>query len=149
MSNNTANAFELPAIDLTDIADLPAFASPPAGTYLVNLTIVAKTINQVPSIEFAYELTEAIEIGTEEAERPAMPGQKWSDLHSLDGDGLKWAKPKLVFLGQLNGVTTLPDIVAASQGIQVKVQVKYGAPVESKKEPGTMVRYARTTMLEA
>lgn len=148
MSQAQAHAFELPAIDLSDIEDMPGFSSPPAGIYIVNLSIVAKTISEKPSLEFAYELVEAVEIGSDEAERPAKPGQKWSDLHGLDSDGLKFAKPKLAFLGKMNGVTTLPDIVAASQGLQVKVQVKYGAAVESKKEPGTMVRYARTTLVE-
>lgn len=148
MTNATTRAFELPDIDLSDIEDIPGFSSPPAGTYIVNLSIVTKTILEKPSLEFAYELVEAVEIGSDEAERPAAPGQKWSDLHRLDSDGLKFAKPKLAFLGKMNGVTTLPDIVAASQGLQVKVQVKYGGAVESKKEPGTMVRYARTTLVE-
>jgi hypothetical protein len=147
-ANNTASHIDLPAIDLSDIEDMPGFSSPPAGLYIVNLTVLAKDVKNVgPALEFNYELAEALQIGTDEAERPAKVGQKWSDLHALDSDGLKYAKPKLSFLGQLNGVTTLPDIVAASQGLQVTVQVKYGAPAESKKEPGTFVRYARNTFV--
>lgn len=147
MSDNNM-ILELPAIDLSDIEDMPGFSSPPAGVYIANLTVVAKTISDKPTLEFSYELVEAIEIGTDEADRPAKPGQKWSDLHGLDSGGLKYAKPKLAFLGKMNGVTTLPEIVAASQGLQLKVQVKYAAAVESKKEPGTFVRYARTNFVE-
>lgn len=143
-----ANALELPAIDLNDIEDMAAFTSPPAGTYVVSVSIAAKQINDNPMLEFTYELAEIIEVGTDEADRPAKVGQKWSDLHKLDSDGLMYAKPKLAFLGKMNGVSTLPDIVAASQGVQVKAEVKYGKPVESKKEPGTFVRYSRINFID-
>jgi hypothetical protein len=77
-----ANVDALFSQDLDDLADLPSFETPAPGSYILNVTCEAKTINNKAAIEAAFEVVEVVEL-KDPADKIVPAGTKFSTAFFL------------------------------------------------------------------
>lgn len=88
---------ELANATLDDVEDIPDFEVPPVGSYLLNVQLDRKTVNDKDCIEASFTVEETIELANED-DKPAAKGTKFSILYQLGnkyglGNYKKLAKP--------------------------------------------------------
>lgn len=127
MSEQAMNDVSILGMDLDTVEDVPGFDNPPSGTYKCSVSLNVKEINAKQFLSFDYTLLEVVSKGVQHPDNPTMEGQKFNTLSTLDTNGIKYAKEKLVFLKGLAGVegNTIQDIVDGVKEIPVTATFKY------------------------
>ena len=83
----TATSMEdLFAASIDDLADLPAFETPPPGSYLLRVTCDTKSVNDKPVVEAAYEIMEVVELANPETDVPPAVGTKFNTIFMIDNE---------------------------------------------------------------
>lgn len=91
---------------IDDLADLPSFETPPAGSYILSVTTDVKTINDKQCVEASITVVETVEL-KDSAATPVADGTKFSQLFMLDnefgvGNLKKFLKPFADHFGTSN-----------------------------------------------
>lgn len=86
--------------DLDDIEDLPGFAVPPNGEYLLKMKTEIKEVNSKQAVEASFEIMECIKKDND-ADTDAKIGDKFSSLFFLQGDNPDGVKISLGKLKEL------------------------------------------------
>lgn len=94
---------DLLSADLDDLADLPSFETPPAGAYILEVTMDVKPVNGKDAVEASIVVVETTELADKEA-TPVVAGTKFSQLFMLDneygvGNLKKFLKPFAAHFG--------------------------------------------------
>jgi len=129
--------------NLDDVADLPSWALPPAGTYIANLSIETKKINLKDAIEFKYVVAETVELADPNDTNPAA-GSSFSIAFQI-GNPIGLGKFKEAIKPVMNylGTSSYGDVLSGQvTGMQVEVTLKHRA---DKKDPDRA--YADVTKL--
>lgn len=95
---NVANIADLFSASLDDLADLPAFETPPPGSYLLRANMEVKEVNKKQCVEASFEVLETVELTNPAEDTAVVPGTKFSTLFMLDnqfgvGNLKKFLKP--------------------------------------------------------
>ena len=72
--------------ELDDIEDLPGFVVPANGEYILNVKTEFKEVNKKSAVEIGYEMVECVKKDND-ADADSKPGDKFSQLFFLSGDG--------------------------------------------------------------
>lgn len=76
---------DLLSANLDDLADLPAFETPPAGAYLLGVRYDVKKVNNKDAVEASYRVEETVELEDKSGETAAVAKDtKFSQLFMLD-----------------------------------------------------------------
>lgn len=78
-----ADIGDLFSSSLDDLADLPSFETPPAGSYVLNASTDVKEINGKQTVEASFTVVETVELKESNA-NPVAVGTKFSMLFMLD-----------------------------------------------------------------
>lgn len=82
----TLNSVEdLFSANIEDLADLPAYETPPAGSYILRVSCDVKKINEKDAVEAAYEVVETVELA-DPSSTPSVPGTKFSQAFMLNNE---------------------------------------------------------------
>lgn len=82
---SVANIDELFSKSLDDLADLPAYETPPPGGYILRCSMDVKKINNKDAVEAAFEVVETVEL-TDSNDKPVVGGTKFSTAYFLDNE---------------------------------------------------------------
>jgi hypothetical protein len=115
--------------DLDNIEDLPAFATPPDGAYLITLVkgLEEKEINDDKYYEAAMTIQEVQEMSgkLEEGEQPPKPGDVATIIFKRDNVfGMGNFKIFVKSIAERFSVTKIGDIREKSKGIEMLVIIK-------------------------
>ncbi len=129
-------------LDFEGVDDLPTFETPPAGAYLLEVSLEAKEINSAKYVEAGYIIDETVELKNP-SDTPVPNGSRFSELFSVDptivyDSGQKAVEFTKVYVKQFfdfAGSTKLGDIVAAVQKVKVSCVI---VNRRSKKDPDTV-----------
>lgn len=80
-----ASIDDLFSASIEDLADLPAFETPPPGTYILRATCSVKKINNKDAVEAAFEVVETVELADPNDKAPAA-GTKFSMAFFIDNE---------------------------------------------------------------
>lgn len=73
--------------DLDDLADLPAFETPPPGAYVLSVSMDAKEVNSKNAVEAKITVVETVELEDKSGETvESKPGTQFSQLFMLDNE---------------------------------------------------------------
>lgn len=67
---------------IDDLADLPSFETPPAGSYILDITLDVKKINEKDAVEASFVVVETVELKDADA-TPVAAGTKFSTAFML------------------------------------------------------------------
>jgi len=70
---------------LDDLADLPSFETPPAGSYILDVTTDVKEINDKQAVEASFVVVETVEL-KDPAANPVAVGTKFSTAFMLNNE---------------------------------------------------------------
>ena len=79
------SATDLFAASLEDLADLPAFETPPTGAYILQVSTEVKKVNEKDCVEASFSVVETVEL-EESTGTPVVAGTKFSQLFMLDNE---------------------------------------------------------------
>ena len=120
--------------NLDDLADLPEFASFPAGVHRATVSMEKKEINGKLAIEVKLTGIETVELSNPEEDKPITTGQVSNAAFFLDNEFGQGAFKKLVApLAAALGVASLRDIIDACAGTEVEAVTAYR---KGKAKPG-------------
>ena len=120
--------------NLDDLADLPEFASFPAGVHRATVSMEKKEINGKLAIEVKLTGIETVELSNPEEDKPITAGQVSNAVFFLDNEFGQGAFKKLVApLAAALGVASLRDIIDACAGTEVEAVTAYR---KGKAKPG-------------
>ena len=106
---------------LDDLADLPEFASFPAGVHRCTVSLTKKEINSKPAIEVKLVAIETVELSKPEEDKPVNAGQVSSAAYFLDNEFGQGAFKKLVApLAESLGVSSLRELLEQAEGTEVE-----------------------------
>lgn len=106
---------------LDDLADLPEFASFPAGVHRCTVSLTKKEINSKPAIEVKLVAIETVELSKPEEDKPVNAGQVSSAAYFLDNEFGQGAFKKLVApLAASLGVSSLRELLEQAEGTEVE-----------------------------
>lgn len=107
--------------NLDDLADLPEFASFPAGVHRCTVSLTKKEINSKPAIEVKLVAIETVELSKPEEDKPVNAGQVSSAAYFLDNEFGQGAFKKLVApLAASLGVYSLRELLEQAEGTEVE-----------------------------
>lgn len=107
--------------NLDDLADLPEFASFPAGVHRCTVSLTKKEINSKPAIEVKLVAIETVELSKPEEDKPVNAGQVSSAAYFLDNEFGQGAFKKLVApLAASLGVSSLRELLEQAEGTEVE-----------------------------
>lgn len=107
--------------NLDDLADLPEFASFPAGVHRCTVSLTKKEINSKPAIEVKLTAIETVELSKPDEDKPVNAGQVSSAAYFLDNEFGQGAFKKLVApLAAALGVSSLRDLLEQAEGTEVE-----------------------------
>lgn len=107
--------------NLDDLADLPEFASFPAGVHRCTVSLAKKEINSKPAIEVKLVAIETVELSKPEEDKPVNAGQVSSAAYFLDNEFGQGAFKKLVApLAASLGVSSLRELLEQAEGTEVE-----------------------------
>lgn len=107
--------------NLDDLADLPEFASFPAGVHRCTVSLTKKEINSKPAIEVKLTAIETVELSKPEEDKPVNAGQVSSAAYFLDNEFGQGAFKKLVApLAASLGVSSLRELLEQAEGTEVE-----------------------------
>ncbi len=125
-------------VSLDDLADLPEFASFPAGVHRCTVSMEKKEINSKLAIEVKLTGIETVELSKPDEDKPITTGQVSSAAFFLDNEFGQGAFKKLVApLAAALGVSSLRDIIDACAGTEVEAVTAYR---QGKAKPGETER---------
>jgi hypothetical protein len=102
---------DLFSASLDDLADLPAFETPPAGSYILLVSTDVKEVNSKQCVEAAIEVVETVELA-DPAGTPVPTGTKFSQLFMLDNEfGVGNLKKFLKPFSEHYGTTNIGELV--------------------------------------
>lgn len=92
---------------IDDLADLPSFETPPAGSYLLTASMEVKEVNQKQCVEASFTVNETVELADPATSTPVANGTKFSTLFQMDnefgvGNLKKFLKPFAEHYGTSN-----------------------------------------------
>lgn len=132
MSENNFDA--LLDANLDDLADLPEFASFPAGVHRATLDITKKEINNKPMMEIKLTGIETVELSKPEEDKPITAGQVSSALFDLTNEFAQGNFKKLISpLAAALGVTSIREIIEQATGTEVEAVTAFR---KGKAKPG-------------
>lgn len=112
--------------NLDDLADLPDFASFPAGVHRATIAIQQKTVNDKPGMEVSLTGIETVELSKPEEDKPISAGQVSSALYFLDNEFGQGAFKKLIAPLAANlGVSSIRDLIEQCKGMEVEAVTSY------------------------
>lgn len=120
-----SNVNELLDMDLDDLADLPEFVVPPAGTYRALLEKVeSKKIGEHPALEFKYKMLETIELEDPNA-TPVPENCETNEAYMTDNEfGVGRLKGVLKPLAAHYGTSKVSETCDAAAGTEVLLVTK-------------------------
>lgn len=135
--NNTELDFE--DLDFEGVDDLPTFETPPAGAYLLTVSLERKEINAAKYVEARYVIDETVELKNP-SDTPVPNGSIFSELFSVDptivfASGQKAVEFTKQYIKQyfdFAGSTKLGDITAAVQNVKISCTISNR---RDKKDP--------------
>lgn len=141
MSDNNTE-LDFMDLDFEGVDDLPTFETPPAGAYLLDVTLAIKEINGSKYLEASYIIDETVELKNP-SDTPVPDNSRFSELFSVDptlvyDSGQRAVEFTKVYVKQFfefAGSTKLGDIAAAVQKVKVSAVV---VNRRSKKDPNTV-----------
>lgn len=140
MSNeNTTSELDFDDLDFEGVDDLPSFEPPPAGAYLLEVSLAKKEINGAKYVEAQYIVDETVE-QKNPSDTPVPNGSRFSELFSVDptivfASGQKAVEFTKLYVKQyfeFAGSTRLDAIVAAVQKVKISCTVSNR---RDKKDP--------------
>jgi hypothetical protein len=94
-----------------DLADLPAFETPPPGAYILGVTLSGKEVNDKPAVEAKFTVKETVELKNAE-DKPAVDGTQFSQLFMIDNEfGLGALKKFIAPFGAHFGTANIGELV--------------------------------------
>lgn len=141
MSDNNTE-LDFMDLDFEGVDDLPTFETPPAGAYLLEVSLAVKEINGAKYLESSYIVEETVELKNP-SDTPVPNGSRFSELFGVDpsivyDSGQRAVEFTKVYVKQFfdyAGSTKLGDIVAAVQKTKVSAVV---VNRRNKKDPDTV-----------
>lgn len=132
--------------DLDDIADLPAFKTPPTGGYVVNLPdgIVIKEVNEKSAAGLKMVIKEVTEVVEQVAENE-MPkvGDEFEMLYMLDNEiGAGFYKEVLKALSEKVGSKKPAEINKGCKGMDVAIVLKRTFNKDKQRHFANLVQIA-------
>lgn len=131
------SAEELMDAELDDIADLPAFETPPVGHYKLVVSLEKKTVNDKPSISANLVVREVLELSNPNDKSPEI-GMKFSQLFMMDNEfgqgGFKeFARP----IADAMNLTSrkIKDLLGSIQNVQIAATVKHRVHKDDRNKP--------------
>lgn len=132
--NTTVDLDQLLDADLDDLADLPEFASFPAGCHKSTLEVQIKDISGKKMIEVKLTGIETVELVKPEEDKPISAGQVSSALFDLSNEFAQGAFKKLMQpIKEHLGVSSLRDVIEQSKGLEVEAVTSFR---KGKAKPG-------------
>lgn len=135
MSNNLEgfdSVDDLLNANLDDLADLPAFETPPPGAYVLGVTFDVKEVNGKNAIEASYSVKETVELEDKSGETKAVHADtKFSQLFMLDNKfGVGNLKLALAPYAQHFGVNNIGALIREN----LKEEVLISATIKNRKD---------------
>lgn len=122
---SVANINDLFSASLDDLADLPAFETPPAGSYLLRANMAVKEVNSKQCVEASFEVLETIELADPANSTAVVPGTKFSTLFMLDNEfGVGNLKKFLTPFQQHFGAANIGALVEEIKDVDIACLVK-------------------------
>lgn len=105
---------------LDDLADLPEFTVPPAGTYqMVIKSAEQKKVAEHPAVEVKFSISSTVEL-EDDTQEPVKDGTETSIAYMLDNEfGVGSLKKLLKPIGEHLGVSKVSEILEQSRGMEV------------------------------
>lgn len=118
--------------NLDDLADLPAFETPPPGAYVLGATFDVKEVNGKNAVEASYSVKETVELEDKSGETKAVPANtKFSQLFMLDNKiGVGNLKRALAPYAQHFGVKNIGALIREN----LKEEVLISATLKNRKD---------------
>jgi hypothetical protein len=124
MSNDTPMSFD--DIDVSGVAAAPSMDTPPAGSYIVLLSMEQKIVADKRAISANCVLEDVIELGEQHTEKPANPGQQFNTLYFIDKpERVPYVKRDLAVFFDSLGTQSVNTMVAGVQNIRCKIICNY------------------------
>lgn len=121
---------ELFSASLDDLADLPSFETPPAGAYILNVTMAVKEINKKQAVEASFEVVETIELADDSATEVAV-GTKFSSAFMIGNEyGLGNLKKFLVPFQAHFNAPNIGALIEELKDVQISGTIKTRADKE-------------------
>lgn len=116
---------DLFATSIDDLADLASFETPPPGSYILELTMDVKKINEKDAVEASFVVVETVELANEKEDKPVAAGTKFSIAYMIGNEfGLgnlkRFLKPFSEHYGQGNIGALLNEL----KGVTISALVK-------------------------
>lgn len=125
MTDNLDMLNSLLDANLDDLADLPEFGTYPPGAHKVSIKWESKEVNKHPCLELQMVAIETEELANPEADQPLVAGAQGSVLYMLDNEfGQGNLKRTIKPLAEATGLSSLREIIEATQGMEVTVVTK-------------------------
>jgi hypothetical protein len=115
---------DLFSTSIDDLADLASFETPPPGSYILELTMDVKKINEKDAVEASFVVVETVELANAE-DKPVVAGTKFSIAYMIGNEfGLgnlkKFLKPFSEHYGQGNIGALLNEL----KGVTISALIK-------------------------
>lgn len=110
---------------IDDLADLPEFATFPAGAHSAKISFSWKKVNEQRALEVKLTAIETQELANPQEDTPLTAGTETTVLYIWGNEFAQGKiKPILVALGKHHGLSNVVQIIEASQGMEVVVVTK-------------------------